>query len=90
MHHWTHYCIFCGSKGALGSKCERHDFYRGQSDLPPTWTMQCMGSWMGQKLAYVGWPRPEDPTAPYVPAPGEWRKTSWPAREYVEFKMNNN
>ena len=89
MHHWTHYCIFCGSAGDYGSKCERHDFCRGKSNLRPCWSMG-MGSWMGQKLAYISFPWIEDPNAPYVPAPGEWpRKRSWPAREYVEcIKLN--
>lgn len=51
--------------------------------MRPLWSMQTFGTFMGRKLAYVGFPWTEDPDAPYVPAPGEWRKTSWPPREYV-------
>ena len=49
-----------------------------------------LGTFMGQKLAYISFPWIEDPNAPYVPAPGEWpRKRSWPAREYIEYiKLN--
>ena len=86
MQHRTHYCIFCGSEGDYGSRCERHGFFRGQSKLRPNWTMQREGSWMGQRLAYVGWPLPEDPNAPYIPAHAPWpRKSSFPPREYAQF-----
>jgi hypothetical protein len=46
------------------------------------------GTHMGYKLAYVSFPWAGDPDAEYVPAPKEWRKTSWPPREYVEWKKS--
>ena len=82
----THYCIYCGSKGTFGDKCEPCNHYRGKCGMRPTWTMQREGSFMGRKLAYVGWPWQEDPHAPYIPAPEPWpRKSSYPPREYVVF-----
>jgi len=78
-----HYCIFCGSSGVRGSVCSSHNHVRGQCTMRPLWSFQMFGTFMGRKLAYVSWPWVEDLDAPYVPAPGEWRKTSWPPREYV-------
>ena len=85
----VHYCIYCGSEGARGTRCEPHGHCRGSCNVRPTWSMG-LGTFMGRRLAYISFPWIEDPNAPYVPAPGEWpRKRSWPAREYVEcIKLN--
>jgi len=81
----VHYCIYCGSAGALRSICRPHHHVRGLCVHRPTWSMQ-FGTHMGYKLAYVSFPWAGDPDAEYVPAPKEWRRTSWPPREYVEWK----
>ena len=82
----VHYCIYCGSEGRRGSVCEPHRHPRGLGRLRPTWSMTCFGTDMGRKLAYVSFPWRGDLDAPYVVAPGEWRKTSWPPREYVPWR----
>ena len=52
--------------------------------MRPLWSMQTFGTFMGRKLAYVSFPWVEDLDAPYVPAPEERRKTTWPPREYIK------
>ena len=59
-----HYCIYCGSEGLHGDKCMPCGFYRGTFPFPP----KGGDTFMGRKLAYVGWPWQGDPEAPYVRA----------------------
>ncbi len=62
------FCIYCGSKGDRGSKCEEHGFYRGMFCFPPGGPLQRGDMLMGRRLAYVSWPWTGEPDAPYVPA----------------------
>ena len=79
-----HYCIYCGSEGALGDKCEPCNHVRGQCNVRPLRTALMFGTFMGRKLAYVSWPWTGEPDAPYVRAgPGWPRERGWPPREYV-------
>ena len=60
----THYCIYCGAEGSIGSKCEPCGFYRGTFCFPP----RGGDTFMGRKLAFIRWPWQGDPEAPYVRA----------------------
>ena len=85
----VHYCIFCGSEGPRGSLCQPHMHCRGACRTRPLWSMASFGTFMGRKLTYVSFPWAGDPEAPYVFAPGELRKKSWPGREYVSWRQHS-